>query len=529
VIAPRDKGQAVETALEIPPQNIEAEAGVLGSMLFDKDAVPAAMAIVSADDFFRTAHAHLFGIVTMVFGDTGTVDTLLVRDEIERRGFDLGDIMAEVMDDTPSAANVEHYADIVKEASLRRQGIEDARLSIEAFRDGAMSATKILDDAEERNRAISMRATQDGPVLVLEAITPALDYLGAMGEGGLQGPSTGLRDLDEITRGLPVGLTVPGGRPSEGKTALMLGIARHNAVDRGAPVAFFSLETTKAMLAARMICAQAGVNPRSNFDVTAPAILEAARQVGEAPIYIDDRTRALGDIVRQARLLHDRHGVGLIFVDYLQLVTVESTQDARYVQVGTITSTLKAMAVDLGVPIVGAAQLNRESANARDRRPRLEHLRESGNLEQDADLVIAPYHHADGQEYPCDEQVGVAEIIVLKQKDGPRGSAVVGWDASTFTFGDLRYEDQDAYRDSLGRRKAAGRPRSQIDEAIYTRIRAAEGKPVPMSDLRKIAKMANSDEYVSDETIRTHIKGMSDVEMMGAGRSAGYAFVGVEE
>jgi len=417
----------------MPPNAIEEEMAVLGSMLIDKDAVNKSVEILDASAFYKFAHQKIFDAAVALYERGVEVDYLTVRDQLSKMGFleEAGGsfYVTELANSVPSAAGVEYYANIVLEKALLRNLIEMCNeITAEAF-EAREDAVKMLDSAERKIFSLSERKLRRGFVPINPILTQTFDIIDGYHKrsGGITGVPSGFKDLDQITSGLQNSdLVIIAGRPSMGKTAFCLNIARNAAVDHGVPVGVFSLEMSNTQLAMRMLCAEARVDahkvrtgalPPSDW----PRLSMSVGKLAEAPIYIDD-TAALSvlEIRAKSRRLKAEHGLGMIVIDYMQLAKGPGNSESRQIEISAISQSLKALAKELEIPVIALSQLSRAvEQRTGDKRPMLSDLRESGAIEQDADVVMFIYRP---EVYGPVEEEGIAEIIIAKQRNGPVGT-----------------------------------------------------------------------------------------------------------
>jgi len=422
-----------------PPYSEDAEQAVLSAMLIDQDAVLRAVEHVDDSMFYAERHRRIFRAMVTIAERGGVVDPLTLSDELDRRG-DLDgaggkDYIGFLVDAVPTAANIEYHARIVREKAILRRLIEaSTSIVTEAF-EGHSTATQLLDEAESKIFQISQQQTKDGFTRIKELLWPTMERIEALQKGGktVTGVASGFNDLDELTAGFqPADLVIVAARPSMGKTAFTLNIAQHAAIEHNVPVAFFSLEMSKESLVQRMLTSEARVDAqrlRKGMvrDDDFPRLARAAGILSSAPIWIDDSPGiSLLEMRSKARRLRADAGVGLVVVDYLQLMQGPAHSESRQQEVSQISRGLKALAKELNVPVVALSQLSRapEQRTGDNKRPQLSDLRESGAIEQDADLIMFLYRQEfyDG---PVDKDgnslEGKAEVIVGKQRNGPTG------------------------------------------------------------------------------------------------------------
>ncbi len=414
------------------PHNLDAEESLVGAMLLSRDAIATAVEACAADDFYKPAHAHIFRAVSDLYARGEPVDAVTVADELSRAGLleliggpaTLVTLAAE----TPSVANAGRYARIVEEHALLRRLIGAATEIAEIGYDVPEDVAGALDRAETLVFEVAQRRATDTTKPLKELLAQALDNLEALFERheAITGVPTGYRDLDERLSGLqPSNLVIVGARPGMGKTSFALGLAAHAAVERRIPALVFSLEMSHLELTQLMLCAEARVDSTRMrngrlLESDWPKISQAIGRLGEAPLYIDDNPNlTVMDIRAKARRLASRTGLGLVVVDYLQLMSGRSSAENRQVEVAEISRGLKILARELDVPVVALSQLSRNLETRADKRPVLADLRESGSLEQDADVVLFLYRDELYNSESADR--GIAEVIVAKHRNGPTG------------------------------------------------------------------------------------------------------------
>jgi replicative DNA helicase len=413
----------------IPPQNLEAEQSVLGSMLIDKQAILRAMEILRPRDFYGEAHQTIFAALTRLFDRGGAVDLVTVTEELRQEGNldKVGGVsyLTSLANFVPTAANIEHYARIVEEKAILRDLIKAATEIVGKAYAAREDVEIVLDEAEQGIFSVSQRRNVQGYVPLKEVLIQTLErieYLYA-NKGSALGVPTGFKDLDSLTSGLqPSDLVILAARPSVGKTTLALNLVRNAAVKDKTPCAIFSLEMAREQIAQRLLCAEAGIdgrNLRTGFlnDNDWKRLSGALGRLGEAPIFIDDTPNiSIMEVRTKARRIKAEHGLGLLVVDYLQLMQGRGRAENRQQEISEISRSLKALARELKVPVLALSQLSRAVEQRQDRRPMLSDLRESGAIEQDADVVMFLYCNADM------ENSNLVELILAKQRNGPTGS-----------------------------------------------------------------------------------------------------------
>jgi replicative DNA helicase len=418
----------------VPPHSIQAEESLLGAMLLSRDAIAAAVEVVSADDFYKPAHGHVYDAITALFGQGEPVDPVTVADQLRRAGLldAVGGPAALVtlQAGTPAVGSASRYGRIVEEHAMLRRLIgvagEIAEIGYEPPDDVAMA----VDRAEALVFDVAQRRVTDSMAPLRELLEQKLDQLEMLYERGesITGVPTGYTDLDERLAGLqPSNLVIVGARPSMGKTSFALGIAAHAALEAQTPVLFFSLEMSHLEHTQRLLCAEARVDATRMrngrlHESDWPKISHAVGRLAEAPMFIDDNPHlTVMEIRAKARRLKSSvGGLGLIIIDYLQLMTGRHNAENRQVEVSEMSRGLKILARELEVPVVALSQLSRNLEMRADKRPQLADLRESGSLEQDSDVVMFIYRE---ELYnPETPDRGTAEIIVSKHRNGPTGA-----------------------------------------------------------------------------------------------------------
>jgi replicative DNA helicase len=420
------------------PHNLEAEKSVLGAILIHNEAFNHAAELIDARDFFRDAHRRIFDKMVALSERNDAIDLVTLKDELQRSG-ELDEVggpayIASLADGVPRSANVEHYARIVKEKATLRNLIHSAnRILAEAYQ-AEEDADVILDGAEKAIFEIAEDKIREGFVPLRDLVQSSFATIEKLQQhkGLVTGVPTGFVDLDEMTSGLqPSDLVLVAARPSMGKTSLVLNIAQHIGTQTEMTVGFFSLEMSKEQLFMRMLTSEARIDAhrfRSGYlnEKDYGRLSHALGTLAEARVFIDD-TASIGvlEMRAKARRLQAEHGLHLLIVDYIQLMQGRGRFENRQAELASISRSLKGLAKELRVPIVALSQLSRAPETRSDHRPQLSDLRESGALEQDADLVMfifreEQYRDADGQ--PNQEAEGTAEIIVGKQRNGPTGT-----------------------------------------------------------------------------------------------------------
>ncbi|MFA4842738.1 MAG: replicative DNA helicase [Candidatus Omnitrophota bacterium] len=423
-----------ELSLEkVPPQNLEAEMATLGSMLMDQDAISVAAEILSSDAFYKDTHRIIFEAILGLYNANKAVDLITLTDELKKSGAleGIGGVsyLTGLANSVPTAANISHYVNIVKEKSILRTLINNSTRIVQMCYESDGSIEEVVDRAEQLVFEVSDRRSQGTYLHMKEVVKESIEAIDRLYQKKehVTGVATGYVDFDIKTAGLqPSDLIVIAGRPSMGKSALALGIAEYAGVTEKLPLAIFSLEMAKEQLAQRMLCSHAKVDAhkvRTGYLATSdwPRLTAAAGKLSEAPIYIDDSPSiSVMELRAKARRLKAHHDIQLIILDYMQLMRGSGSPENRQQEISEISRCLKALARELRVPVVAISQLSRAVEARTDHRPQLSDLRESGAIEQDADVVVLILR----EEYynPTPENQGVAEVIIAKQRNGPVGS-----------------------------------------------------------------------------------------------------------
>jgi replicative DNA helicase len=431
------------------PQNLEAEESVLGAMLLSPGAIGAVAEILSAADFYRESHGVIFKTAVDLYVKGEPVDAITLFDELEKRGKVEAaggkTRLAELASTVPATANAAHYARIVHEMALLRgliaAGTEVAKLGWD--RPGDIE--DLLDRAEQAIFELSQTRVTNEFSHIESLLKESFERITALYEAGAEitGIASGFRDLDRLTSGFqPGNLVIIAARPSMGKSALGLGVAANLAVRHETPVALFTLEMSKAEVTQRLMCSEAKVeSQRLRTGKLAaddwPRLTAACDKLAKAPVYVDDTgSITMMEIRSKARRLKSREpSLGLIIVDYMQLMTSGLSAENRVQEVSQISRSLKVLARDLDVPILALSQLSRAVEQRHDKRPILSDLRESGSIEQDADLVIFIYR--DEYYNEDSDQQGLAEVILAKHRNGPTDSVKLSFLKRYAKFADL--------------------------------------------------------------------------------------------
>jgi replicative DNA helicase len=433
------------TQERLPPQNLDAERSVLGSLLRDNEVINDVVPKLHAHHFYADAHRKIYEAIGHLYDETQRVDTVLLAEELNRRGQieDIGGYgyLAELWDAAPTAANAVHYAEIVRDKAVLRNLIHASTEILRDAYDQAQPAVDLVETAERKIFELNEIGATGEAKTLSDALAEAYDRIDDRSRGetmSISGLSTGFADLDEITAGLQNSeLIIVAARPSVGKTAFALALIRNIAVDRGHPVFLSSLEQSRIELAERLLCSHARVEShrlrKGNLSSDDMAkLIAAGGALRNAPVFIDDTpNQGISRIAANARRLTNRHKLKLVVIDYLQLIEPENRRDPRQEQVALISRRLHHLAKELKIPVVALAQVNRSSEERQDHRPRLADLRESGSIEQDADVVMM-LHRPD--RYEPGQREGEIEVIIAKQRNGPTGEIVLSYVKQFFRF-----------------------------------------------------------------------------------------------
>lgn len=440
----------------VPPQAVEVEAAVLGAMLLDQEVIPQVIEILDETAFYRDTHRKIYLAVVSLFERNEPTDLITLTTELSNRK-QLADVggafyLAGLVDNISTAANVEYHAKIIHEKAISRKLISSANQIIARAFDASEGPDDLLDEAEQMIFALSERRLKRGFMHLNPILHDTFENIERLHErsSGVTGVPTGFTKLDELTAGFQPGdLIIVAARPSMGKTALCLNIARHASIEAKMGVGIFSLEMANHQLAQRMLCSEARVDSHLMRTGRLPGdawsnLSIAVGSLAQAPIYIDE-TPALSVLEmrsRARRLVSEHDNVRLLIVDYLQLMTGPKGSESRQQEISTISRSLKALAKELNIPIIALSQLSRAVESRGDGRPQLSDLRESGAIEQDADVVVFIYRPARYGKVDEGEQ-HKAEIIIGKQRNGPVGAIDLVFLDQYATF-----ENIDSYHES---------------------------------------------------------------------------------
>ena len=435
----------------LPPHNRDAERSLLSSMLRDNHVIPELVNLVRAEDFYIFAHQKIYESIAKLNDDSGkAADIITVAEYLTQQKLidDVGGnaYLAELWDAAPSAAHFRHYADIVRQKAIVRNLIHAcAELQSEAY-DQAQPPNELLDSAERRILEIAEMGLTGDTKTLHEAISEAFTRMDHRTAHGASGIPTGFVDLDNLTAGFQNSeLIILAARPSVGKTAFALNIARHVVVEVKLPVLFVSLEQARIELAERLLCCQARVNSHNLRTGHLNAedhskIMQAGDLLSEANLYIDDTPgQNMLRIAASARRLKRSKDLRLIVIDYLQLIDPDDRRESRQEQVAGISRRLKFLARELKIPVIALAQVNRSSEDRQDKTPRLSDLRESGSIEQDADTVMMLNRKENNEPERSDAVIDI-EVIVAKQRNGPTGDVSLRYEKRYMRFENFAVE-----------------------------------------------------------------------------------------
>lgn len=434
----------------IPPQSIEAEQSVLGSMLIDKEVVPVVMEILKPEDFYRPDHREIYNVIIELFDKAQPIDLITVSERLKLHGkLELVgglEYLSNIATEVPTTANVKHYSKIVEEKALLRKLIKASSDIVDLGFNASEEVSYILDKAEQSVFDILQKRSSQGFVPIKDVLVDTFNNLEEMynNKGNITGIPTGFTDLDFKTSGLHNSdLILIAARPAMGKTAFALNLAQNAAVHSHVPVAVFSLEMSKDQLVNRILCSEAMVD--SNRMKTGKLedndwqkVAKALAPLSEAPIYIDDTPGvSITEIRAKCRRLKLEHNLGLVVIDYLQLMQGSGKKggENRQQEISEISRSLKILAKEINVPVICLSQLSRAPEARTDHRPILSDLRESGAIEQDADIVMFLYR--DDYYNPETEKKNIAELIIAKHRNGSTGTVELVWLGQYTKFANL--------------------------------------------------------------------------------------------
>ena len=431
----------------IPPHSVESEQSILGSILLDKDAIITVAETITPSDFYKDAHRVIYESMMALNNKNEPIDMVTLTDDLRKRGYldDIGGVtyLTSLSTIVPTTSNVKYYADIVKEKSVLRQLIKASNDIINLGYGSGESAENVLDFAEKKIFDISQERTNDDFKPINQVLMDTYVMIESIysNKSDVTGVTTGFKDLNKKINGLQrTDLILVAARPAMGKTAFALNLVQNAAIKGNASVAVFSLEMSKEQLAQRMIAAQSNVELKKMKtgtlnDADWPRIISAMAVMSDAKIFIDDTPGIkINELRSKCRKLKMEQGLDLVMIDYLQLMESDSKNESRQQEISKISRSLKILAKELDCPVVALSQLSRAPEQRADHRPVLSDLRESGAIEQDADIVMFlyrdEYYHSDS------EKKDLAEVIIAKNRHGETGSVELVWMGSIQRFGD---------------------------------------------------------------------------------------------
>ena len=435
---------------KLPPQNIEAEQSVLGGILIENGAINKVMEILTVDDFYRDSHQRIFNALVDLSERDEPADLITLTNEL-RKSNQLDSIggasyLASLIDSVPTAANIEYYAKIVKEKAILRKLIETSTDIITQSYEDRGDVESFLDEAERAIFEISEKRVKPSFYSIRDIVKESFKTLERLFEKKelVTGVPSGFKELDRLTAGFHASdLIIVAGRPSMGKTALCLNLAQYAAIEKRIPVAIFSLEMSKEQLVIRMLCSEAqveGTRLRTGFLTESdwPKLTLAAGNLSDAPIFIDDSAAiSVLELRAKSRRLKGDYGLGMLIIDYLQLMRGRSRVESRQQEISEISRSLKALAKELNIPVIAVSQLSRKTEERQGMRPQLSDLRESGAIEQDADLILFLYRDEVYNRSEDNPNKGKAEVIIGKQRNGPIGKIEMAFLDKFTTFKEL--------------------------------------------------------------------------------------------
>jgi replicative DNA helicase len=434
--------------IRIPPQSQSAERAVLGAMLLEEEAIGAVIESLDSSFFYDASHQKIYEGMVRLYGDRKNVDIITLADRLKSDGVleAIGGsaYLAELADCVPTAANVLHHAEIVKEKGLKRKLIKNATEIVAKSYDEGIEAKVLVDDAERMIFDIAHARQKQEATAVKDIVKETIKVIDSLyhRKETVTGVPTGFYEFDKLTSGLQRSdLVVVAARPSMGKSAFAATVAEYAALEKGIGAAFFSLEMSKEQVVMRMLCSQARVDAskvRTGMLASSdwPLLTRAAAKLSNAPYFIDD-TPAISplELRAKARRLKASHDIGLIVVDYLQLMRASVKSENRQQEISEISRSLKALARELRVPVIAISQLSRAVESRTDHRPQLSDLRESGAIEQDADVVVLLMREEYYDAKP--ENIGMADVIIAKQRNGPTDTVKLRFSKQFVRFDNL--------------------------------------------------------------------------------------------
>lgn len=448
--------------IRIPPQSVDSEKAVLGSIMLRPGAIHEISDVISSESFYAGKHAQIYKTMLELSSKGEPIDMISLSHKLTEKGLidSVGGrgYLGELTNSVPASTNIKHYADIVAKKNILRNIIDaGSDISELGFKEDVEDVFEILDQAEKRMMGINHNSSNHTFISLKDSLPEAWERLERLHEtkGELRGVSTGFRDLDQYLSGLQKSdLIILAARPSMGKTTLALDIARQAALKNGVPTVIFSLEMSTQQLVDRMLAAESRVNAwnlrTGNLSAESEfsKIRDSLDRLSKAPVFVDDM--AGNSIVRMrsvCRRIRSEHGIGLIIVDYLQLMSTSKNYDSMVNQVTEISRSLKALAKEFDVPVIALSQLSR-AVESRGGRPRLSDLRDSGSIEQDADVVMFIHREDKGKDES--EKTNIAEILIEKHRNGPVGKVDLFFDEKTTTFMNIEKTNMNQFSPSSG-------------------------------------------------------------------------------
>ena len=433
------------------PHNHEAERTVLGAVLVDNQAFNSAAELLTKEDFYRDAHRRIFDAMAALAERSQPIDLVTLKDELVRESaleaVGGAAYLAALVDGVPRITSVEHWSRIIKEKAVLRNLIHAGNRIVQSCFEGEDEAAALLDQAEQSIFGIAEKRIRAGFASMREIVKESFRTIDQLSQSKdvVTGLATGFVDIDEMTSGLQKGdLVIVAARPAMGKTSFCLNVAQHVSMRIGETVGLFSLEMSKEQLALRLLCADARIDAHrlrtgKLNEKDWARLAKSYNDLSQSRLFIDDSaTISPLEMRAKCRRLKAEHGLGLIIVDYLQLVTGAGRIENRQQEISSISRSLKGLAKELGVPVIALSQLSRAPEARTDRRPQLSDLRESGAIEQDADIVMFIYREEEHK--PTDENRGIAEIIIGKQRNGPTGSRKLAFIKEFTRFENLEWK-----------------------------------------------------------------------------------------
>ena len=451
------------TIRRIPPHDNNAERSVIGSMLIDRDAISEVSAILIKEDFYNTQYGIIFDAMVELYNEGKPVDEVILGEKLREKGAPeeicslgyLGDILANV----PTSAFAKSYAEIVKDKSYLRKMIKLSENTVARAYEGSESVDKIMEGTESDMFKLMQQRTGSKDFSTIKNVI--VDVIGEIeaatqSKGKINGLRTGFTDLDNMLTGLHGGeLILVAARPAMGKTAFVLNIAHHVSTRENVPVAIFSLEMSSEQLVTRLVAVDSMVEAKSlkTGDISDndwTKIIQSADDLARSKVFIDDNSSiTIAELRTKCRKLKQTEGIGLIIIDYLQLMSTSQKVESRQLFIAEVSRSLKALARELNVPVIALSQLNRAVDSRTDHKPVLADLRESGSIEQDADVVMFIYRD-DYYNPDTTEKPGVAEIIIAKQRNGATGPVELAWLSRYTKFANLAHKPQDVAKPADG-------------------------------------------------------------------------------